>query len=121
LRLVKRVAVTVVGRRRSAEMERNLAALAELRAALPEGRVRFVHVPDKFETARGRYDLDLQAAVEAAGIEYLPALERCTLTPGLYYARDNHLNRDGYRRLGECVGELLGLNTPSRTRREPAP
>ena len=89
--------------------EQNLQALAGLRGAFPDRRLWFIHVPDKFETGRRRYDINLGETVTSYGFEYLPALERCEFTPDLFYEHDNHLNREGYQLLSECVRELLGF------------
>ncbi len=93
--------------------EQNLQALAGMRSAFPEKRLWFVHVPDKFETVRQRYDVDLGETVKSYGFDYLPALERCEFTPDLYYTNDNHPNREGYQRLSQCVRKLLEF--PLRT------
>jgi hypothetical protein len=97
------------GAERNALQEKNLAALAALRAALPDRRIRFVHIPDKFEAQKRRYDLALSERLKAMGIEYLPALEQCEFRPDMYYANDNHPTRDGYQHLGTCVRKILGL------------
>ena len=110
-RLVKPI---VQGRKlHSTQHELNLAALGEIRRAFPERHIRFIHVPDKFEVARGRYDLALADPVKDQGIEYLPALERCGFSVALFYTNDNHLNRKGYQHLRECVARLLELTPPS--------
>lgn len=95
---------------RSAQHALNLAALSDIGRALPDRRIHFIHVPDKFEVMRGRYDLSLADEMKQRGIDYLPALERCKFSPELYYANDDHPNREGYRQLRECVARLLELN-----------
>jgi hypothetical protein len=99
---------------RSAVFEESVAALRRVRLAYPEARIRFVHVPDRSETARGAYDLDLRAPVEAVGIEYLPVLGTCPWSIRNYYPRDNHPNPSGYEALGQCVGAMLGLESAGR-------
>jgi hypothetical protein len=87
----------------------SIAALTRVRHAYPGARIRFVHVPDRSEAARGSYQLDLRTPVEAAGIEYLPVLGTCPWSVKYYLPRDNHPNPSGYEALGRCVETLLGL------------
>ena len=94
---------------RSRAYEENLAALRAIRARFPEATIRFVQVPDKYESAAGRYALDVAKILEGTGIEYFSVLARCPLPPGLYYARDNHPTAAGYRALASCVSAYLGL------------
>jgi hypothetical protein len=94
----------------------NVAALRRIREEWKEARIQLVHVPDKMETRRARYDADLRGPVEAAGIEYTPLLGRCPWSTDLYHLQDNHPNREGYRRLAACVAALARLGPPAEAR-----
>ena len=110
LRFLGRLPATISnGPARSRAYEDNVAALRAIRAAFPEAKIRFVQVPDKYESAAGRYALDAAKVLEGSRIEYLSVLDRCPLSPDLYYARDNHPNLAGYRKLASCVSTYLGL------------
>jgi hypothetical protein len=79
LLFLKRLVTPIVQGRNphSARHALDLAARGEIRHAFPDRRLGFIHVPDKFEGARGRYDSALADPIKDHGIEYLPALERC--------------------------------------------
>src|SRR6185312_8629658 len=89
--------------------QRNAAALREIRARFPAATIRMVHVPDKFESEAGRYTVDVAAMLGELHIDYFSVLERCPLAQDSYYARDNHPNAAGYRKLAACVSNYLGL------------
>lgn len=93
--------------------DESLAALARVRSAHPDARIRFVHVPDRYETERGRYDLDLAQALAGTGIEYLPVLGSCPWSTERYFARDNHPDAAGYEALARCVAGLLAWEPAS--------
>ena len=96
-------------------LDESIAALTRMRREHPDARIRFVHVPDRYETERGRYDLDLAPALAGAGIEYLPVLGNCPWSTERYLARDNHPDAAGYEALAQCVAGLLALE-PTRER-----
>ena len=110
------LAAQLRGARGDTVAEESFAALERVRAAHPDARIRFVHVPDKYETQRGAYDLDLAARLADTGIEYLPVLGACPWSPQRYLARDNHPDAAGYQALAECVARILDL-TPARATR----
>jgi len=115
--LVKRVLLARGGSAaREAQVADNVAALRELSQAFPDRRRWFIHVPDRFETARGRYDRDLAEVITAAGFEYVPARVRCTFTVDAYYERDNHPTAEGYRALAACVDTVLALSPQGAAR-----
>lgn len=90
-------------------LDESRAALARVRSAYPDARIRFVHVPDRYETERGRYDLDVNQALAGTGIEYLPVLGTCPWSTENYFERDNHPDAAGYEALAQCVAGLLEL------------
>ena len=96
-------------RLRAAVFEENLRALRRIGAKHLGARVRLVHVPDKYELRLGRYEIDLAAEAKAARIEYIAVLGNCPLTPGDFFAHDDHPNAVGYRKLSDCVSRLLAL------------
>lgn len=74
-----------------------------------EGReVVFLHLPQRHEVARGRYDVDVGPFMTAAGFRYVPLLSDCNFARGHYLA-DGHLGREGNEELVDCVGSALGL------------
>lgn len=94
--------------RRGTVVDESVAAIRRIRRAHPEVRIRFVHVPDKYETRRGEYGLDLAPRLEGSGVEYLPVLGACPWSTQIYYANDNHPDAAGYQVLAACVARLLG-------------
>lgn len=102
------VVARVRGARRETVVDESVAAIRRIRRARPEARIRFVHVPDKYETRRGEYDLDLAARLEGTGVEYLPVLGACPWSTQNYHANDNHPDAAGYQVLAACVAHLLG-------------
>lgn len=110
LRFLARLPAAVASRAgRLQAYEESVAALRAIRARFPEATIRLVQVPDKHESAAGRYSLDLANVVAGERIEYFSVLASCPLAPDLYYAHDNHPNAAGYRKLSSCVAEYLGL------------
>ncbi len=87
----------------------NVEALRRIRRDFPDTPIRLVLVPDKYESAEGRYTVELGDLLEELRIDELRVLDRCPLAPGLYFARDNHPNAAGYRHLARCVGDFLRL------------
>ena len=100
-------------------VDRSLASLAALRAAFPDTGIRLIHLPEKEEVTTGRYRLDLAQSVAALGIDYFPALQRCTWTPDMYLQHDNHPNELGYRNIERCVEDYLFNPPASRTASRP--
>jgi hypothetical protein len=66
-------------------------------------------VPDRFESAAGRYTVDMAPLLDGLHIGYFSVLHRCPLSQDLYYLRDNHPTAAGYRRLATCVSAYLDL------------
>lgn len=87
----------------------NVEALRAIRARFPQATIRMVHVPDKHESAAGRYTVDVAQALAASRIDYFRVLERCPLQAAMYYPRDNHPNASGYASLMSCVAGYLDL------------
>ena len=106
LLMLKRSWDTYAGIRRALFAE-NVAALAATRERFPNLPIDFVHLPQKNEVVAGRYDHDLRAEVEAAGLRYHAALTQCPWSGDLFFARDSHPNRRGYEALSECVARLV--------------
>jgi hypothetical protein len=101
---------------RRAAFDASFEALARVRRAYPTSRIHFVHIPDRHETARGRYDIDLAALLPGAGIEYLPVLGTCPWSVQHFLPNDNHPNATGYEALAQCVTRMLGTGGSSATR-----
>jgi lysophospholipase L1-like esterase len=101
------VAASVRGASRGTVVDESVAAIERVRRAHPEARIRFVHVPDKYETGRGEYGLALAPLLEGKGVEYLPVLGACPWSTQIYYANDNHPDAAGYQVLAACVARLL--------------
>ncbi len=70
--------------------------------------VVFLHLPERHEVARGRYDVDVGPFMTAAGFRYVPLLSDCNFARSHYLA-DGHLGREGNEELVNCVGSALGL------------
>ncbi len=102
------VAARVRSARHAEVVGESLAEIGRIRRAHPEARIRFVHVPDKDETRRGAYGLDLASSLESTGVEYLPVLGRCHWSTQICFANDNHPDAAVYPVLATCVSRLLG-------------
>ena len=95
--------------RRRPMLAESLASLKRVRQAYPAARIRFIHVPDRHETARGKYELDPAPLLAGSGIEYMPVLGTCAWSMERYFPRDNHPSPAGYEALRRCVAGMLGL------------
>ncbi|MCB1870673.1 MAG: SGNH/GDSL hydrolase family protein [Gammaproteobacteria bacterium] len=111
LLFTKRLVEAIIIRQvlRSGELPKSLAALDKIRLDFPETRIRFIHVPDRYEAERKRYDFDPAAELEQRGIQYFDALSGCSLTPDHYLTGDQHPNQMGYEVLSRCVADYLEL------------
>lgn len=96
--------------------EANVAALHAIRARFPNATIRMVHVPDKYESAAGRYTVDVAQTLGELRIGLLRVLDACPLSPGMFYPRDNHPNAAGYRKLAECVSNYLQFDARGKPR-----
>lgn len=82
-----------------------LATLLAWPAKFPGVKFRLLHIPEKSETAIGRYTLDLGGDLKGVDIEFIPLLETCLWTLDMYNKHDMHFTRAGYRHLRDCVAK----------------
>lgn len=73
----------------------------------PGVKFRLLHIPEKSETAIGRYTLDVQEDLHGVAIEFVPLLETCSWTRNMYNKHDSHFTRAGYQHLRECVAKKI--------------
>ena len=71
--------------------------------------VYFLHVPQRNEVAKGRYDVDPSCVARDYGVDYVALLDACDWDLAMFYGRDPHPNERGYENLRLCVGKVLGL------------
>ncbi len=81
----------------------NLEALAGIRSDFPGLPITLAHFPQLNEVRTGRYDLDLTGEASDLGINYFPALTRCSWSPEMYHAANRHPNAAGYRNFADCL------------------
>ena len=85
-----------------------LNRLADLREAFPDKKIRFIHLPTRWELKRGSYDLHPEDEIAALGTEYFPAMTACSWPEGMFMV-DGHPNALGYDAIARCVSNHLGL------------
>ena len=87
----------------------NMQALAGIREAFPDRKITLVHLPQKDEVQRGRYNVQLQKLAEKHAMDYVPARTRCMWSEEMFHDSDPHLNAKGYEQLTTCVQHVLSL------------
>jgi len=95
---------------RSRRIDANRNAIRAIVERHGAAHVSLVHLPTRGEVERGAYDAlgdGLREAVEALGLEYVPALRDCAWEPAMFFRHDEHPNARGYARVAECVGAHL--------------
>lgn len=85
----------------------NLEALAGIRRDFPELPITLAHFPQIEEVRSGRYDVELAADATTLGIEYFPALTRCSWSVDMYHAVNAHPNERGYDNFARCLSRHL--------------
>lgn len=85
-----------------------LTALLELPRAYPNVKFRLLYFPEKGDASNGNYALDLEQDFSENAFEFVPLLGLCGFTRQDYYPNDGHLTKDGYGKLRDCVGRILG-------------
>jgi hypothetical protein len=85
----------------------NLEALAGIRREFPELPITLAHFPQIDEVRTGRYDLELLQAASELGIDYFPALTRCSWSLEMYHAVNAHPNSVGYGNFAHCLSQHL--------------
>jgi hypothetical protein len=91
-------------------------AIARNRVALQrltkDERVKgIIQLPQREEVSIGRYLVD----GSVKGLDYYPALYRCSWTREMYYANDPHPNEYGYQNIRDCIKHYLRVDTKGGT------
>jgi hypothetical protein len=95
---------------RSRRIDANRNAIRAIVERFGAAHVSLVHLPTRGEVERGAYDGlgdGLREAVEAVGVQYVPALRDCAWDPAMFFRHDEHPNALGYARVTECVDAHL--------------
>jgi hypothetical protein len=88
--------------------ERNIATLKNIKDSFPDIPIVFMHLPEKGEVLNKKYrTVNLRPEIEALGMQYFPALEKCSWTNDMYFQNDSHPNSKGYENISNCVSKYL--------------
>jgi len=93
--------------KRTAKSERAIESIVE---TYGPKRVSFIHLPMRGEVERGEYKAgtrELAKRIRSSGVDYFPALRKCSWAGELFFRHDEHPNAAGYARIAECVGDYL--------------
>ena len=85
----------------------SLAALRSLRKAHPDIPITLAHIPEKMETKKQMYALEIGPVIEAMGIRYAPLLTECEWSADMYFTLDAHPNHKGYENLTRCMADVI--------------
>ena len=85
----------------------NLEALAGMRADFPSLPITLAHFPQKEELEAGHYLLRLDEQAAKLGMDYFPALTRCSWSKEMYHRLDGHPNENGYQNFADCLSKHL--------------
>ena len=88
-------------------LDPNLEALAGIRRDFPDLPITLAHFPQMDEVQAGRYALELTEAASELGIDYFPALTRCSWSRDMYHAVNLHPNAVGYKNFARCLSQHL--------------
>jgi hypothetical protein len=69
-----------------------------------------LHLPEKAEAYENRWSadsLEVRAFIAKTGLTYIDGIDRCQLTSDHYYSFDSHPNASGYKKIKDCVAEML--------------
>jgi hypothetical protein len=86
-----------------------LRLLQKFRADFGADRLRFLHLPQKPEVARGSYSEDVSGLFREHGLAYVPLLGRCEFSEDGFLELDPHPNERGYAQILACVRRELGF------------
>ena len=87
--------------------QKNLKAIKDMRKKFPKIKISFLHLPEKQEVDLGHYRLNIEKEIKEAGVEYLPALKKCSWTKDMFYKNDAHPNQKGYDNVANCFSKLV--------------
>lgn len=82
--------------------------LRNIQAEFPFIPIKVIHLPEKYEVKTHRYRIvDLGKALEGIGVEYYPALGKCSWSDDMFFQMDAHPNAKGYDAISNCVSSYL--------------
>ena len=90
------------------EVLNSLESLRKIKETFPDSEIHFIHLPEKQEVARAKYDLEaVGKAIAGIGIAYFPALKACQWSEEMFFVHDPHPNGAGYENISGCVSRYL--------------
>lgn len=94
---------------KAASIEGAVSALSQITADYPAAEVHLIHLPQKYEVKTKNYQIEIGRQITALGINYYPALEKCSWSTDMFFLHDGHPNASGYENITRCVsGYLFG-------------
>jgi hypothetical protein len=87
--------------------QQSIKLIADIKKAHPELTFRVFHIPEKGETYRGRYAVNIVEELKALDIDYVPLLFGCQWKVSYYHKHDGHPNDKGYQHLARCMQPYL--------------
>lgn len=102
---------------KSANIDGALGLLRQVRADYPAAEIHLIHLPQKYEVKTSNYQIDVGRKLEAEGIRYFPALDKCNWSDAMFFPHDGHPNASGYENITRCVSSyLFGQKNDSESR-----
>lgn len=88
-------------------IEDAIESMRKIRSEFPSAEIHLVHLPQKYEVTTKNYHINVADQVREIGINYYPALEKCSWSKEMFFQRDGHPNRLGYENIARCVSQYL--------------
>ena len=85
----------------------SIDVLRHMQETYPDIRFRLFHIPEKGETFRRRYAINIVQEMQKLEMEYVPLLLACDWRLSHYHKHDGHPNDSGYQHLAECMEKYL--------------
>jgi hypothetical protein len=94
-------------------IEDAIGFIREIRNEFPLVEMNLIHLPQKYEVATRKYNINIADQIKELGINYYSALDKCNWSGDMFFPRDGHPNKNGYENISRCVSGYLFNNDES--------